>query len=78
MNITVMDRITFDPSIMGGKPCIRGMRITVGAILGLITSGADHKEILRLYPYLEPEDITAALRYATWRSEEREVSLAIS
>ncbi len=78
MNATKLDRITFDPTVMGGKPCIRGMRVTVGAILGLITSGADHDEILRLYPYLESEDITAALRYATWRSEEREVPFAIS
>jgi uncharacterized protein (DUF433 family) len=76
MNFPEFERITFDPAVMGGKPCIRGMRVTVGTILGLITSGADQEEILRLYPYLEAEDITAALRYATWRTEEREVPLA--
>lgn len=72
------ERITLDSAIMGGKPCIRGMRVTVGTILGLITSGADQQEILRLYPYLEAEDITAALRYATWRSMEQEVPIAVS
>jgi uncharacterized protein (DUF433 family) len=75
MNYPDFERITFDPAVMGGKPCIRGMRITVGTILGLITSGSDQREILRLYPYLEAEDITAALGFATWRSEEREVHL---
>lgn len=74
---TENSRITMDPAVMGGKPCIRGMRVTVGTILGLITSGTSHREILSLYPYLEQEDITAALRYATWRSEEREVPLAV-
>lgn len=68
-----LERITFDPEVMGGKPCIRGMRITVGTILGLIASGADREEILRLYPYLEAEDIRAALAYGAWRSEEREL-----
>ncbi len=60
---------------MGGKPCIRGLRVTVGTILGLIASGADREEILRLYPYLEGEDITAALAYAAWRAEERELPM---
>ncbi len=69
-------RITMDPAVMGGKPCIKGTRVTVGTILGLITSGAEKAEILRLYPYLSNEDLTAALGYATWRSEEREVPLA--
>lgn len=73
-----LDRITFDPSVMGGKPCIRGMRVTVGTILGLIASGSERSEILQLYPYLEPEDITAALAYAAWRSEERELPVAIA
>lgn len=71
-----LDRITFDPAIMGGKPCIRGMRVTVGTIVGLIASGATTESILADYPYLEPEDITAALSYAAWRSEEVEVPLA--
>jgi uncharacterized protein (DUF433 family) len=71
-----LDRITFDPQVMGGKPCIRGMRVTVGTIVGLIASGATPEEILEDYPYLEREDITAALSYAAWRVEEVEVPLA--
>jgi uncharacterized protein (DUF433 family) len=67
------NRITFDPDVMGGKPCIRGMRITVGTVLGLLASGHTDEEILRAYPYLEKEDIRAALTYATWRVEEIEV-----
>ena len=63
---------------MGGKPCIRGMRVTVGMILGLIASGTDRDEVLRLYPYLEPEDILAALAYATWRAGERELPLPVA
>jgi uncharacterized protein (DUF433 family) len=76
MQFPEIDRITFDPRIMGGKPCIRGLRVTVGMIVGLVASGANRDEILRLYPYLEPEDITAALAYASWRAEERELPLA--
>ncbi len=60
---------------MGGKPCIRGMRVTVGMITGLLASGSSKEEILELYPYLEPADITAALSYASWRSEEQDISL---
>lgn len=70
------DRITLDPEVMGGKPCIRGMRVTVGTILGLLASGHGEDEILRAYPYLEQEDIKAALSYATWRVEEIEVAVA--
>ncbi|MCX6879271.1 MAG: DUF433 domain-containing protein [Verrucomicrobia bacterium] len=70
-----IQRIVLDPAVMGGKPCIRGTRVTVGTIIGLLASGADIPEILQLYPYLSDEDIRAALAYATWRSEEREVSL---
>ena len=66
------DRITLDPDVMGGKPCIRGMRITVGTILGLLASRHSEDEILKAYPYLEGEDIQAALAYATWRVEEIE------
>ena len=65
-----LERITFDPNVMGGKPCIRGMRITVGTIVGLVAAGYDRKKILDLYPYLEPEDIDQALLYAAWRAEE--------
>lgn len=71
-----LDRITQDPSVMGGKPCIRGMRVTVGMIVGQIPSGHSTSEILSDYPYLEQEDIRQALRYAAWRAEEREVVLA--
>jgi uncharacterized protein (DUF433 family) len=70
-----LDRITFDPRVMGGKPCIRGMRVTVGTIVGLIASGSTPAEILADYPYLEPDDIPAALSYAAWRSEEVDVPL---
>ena len=70
MKFPDIDRITIDPDVMGGKPCIRGMRITVGAITGLVASGVSFQEILELYPYLEMEDIKAALSYATWRAEE--------
>lgn len=58
---------------MGGKPCIRGMRVTVGTIVGLVVSGKSKADILRLYPYLEPEDIDEALTYAAWRVEEIDV-----
>ena len=66
---------TRDPKVMGGKPCIRGMRITVGTIVGLIASGHSHAEVLRLYPYLEEQDIQAALSYAAWRTEELELPI---
>lgn len=69
------DRITLDPEVMGGKPCIRGLRLTVGTILGLLAAGRSEEEILEAYPYLEREDIQAALTYATWRVEEREVTV---
>ena len=71
-----LDRITRNPEVMGGKPCIRGMRVTVGTVVGLVAAGHSTKKILTSYPYLEQEDITQALRYAAWRSEEREVLLA--
>ncbi len=70
-----LNRITFDPQIMGGKPTIRGMRVTVGTIVGLVASGYSTQEILDLYPYLEAEDITEALAYAAWRAEEIELPL---
>ena len=71
-----LSRITLDPEIMGGKACIRGMRVTVGMIVGLLASGHSPEEILEAYPYLEREDIDQALAYAAWRVEEREVPLA--
>jgi uncharacterized protein (DUF433 family) len=59
-----LDRITQDPDIMGGKACIRGMRVTVGMIVGMMGSGRAVDEVLALYPYLEREDVMQALRYA--------------
>lgn len=69
------DRIQFNPEIMGGKPTIRGMRITVGAVVGLVASGYSTDKILDLYPYLEEEDVTQALQYAAWRADELEQPL---
>ena len=71
-----LDRITQDPGLMGGKPCVRGMRVTVGMIVGQISAGLSIEEVLKEYPYLERDDITQALRYAAWRAEEREITLA--
>jgi uncharacterized protein (DUF433 family) len=72
-----LTRITFDPNVMGGKPCIRGMRVTVGSIVGLVACGYSAAKILRAYPYLEAEDIREALAYAAWRVEEVELPLGI-
>jgi len=69
------DRITQDPAVMGGKACIRGMRVTVGMILNQLAAGQTADGILADFPYLEREDVTQALRYAAWLSEEREVLL---
>jgi uncharacterized protein (DUF433 family) len=71
-----LDRITQRPDIMGGKACVRGMRVTVGMIVGQIGAGRSVDELLAEYPYLEREDILQALRYVAWRAEEREVVLA--
>lgn len=68
-----LTRITHDPAVMGGRPCIRGMRVTVGTILGLLASGKTEQEILQAYPYLEPGDVQAALSYAAWRTQEMEL-----
>ena len=70
-----LERITQDPAVMGGKPCIRGLRVTAGMIVGLIAAGRTAEEILAAYPYLEREDIHQALQYAAWRAEEMEVAL---
>ena len=70
-----LPRITFDPQVMGGKPCIRGMRVTVGTIVGLVAAGHTTDEILKAYPYLETDDIRQALEYAAWRVEEQDVPL---
>jgi uncharacterized protein (DUF433 family) len=71
-----MERITQNIGQMGGRPCIRGMRVTVGAIVGQIASGTTIEGLLEDYPYLERDDIMQALRYAAWRAEEREIPLA--
>jgi uncharacterized protein (DUF433 family) len=71
-----LTRVTRDPRVMGGKPCIRGMLVTVGTIVGLVAAGRTSEEILREYPYFEGEDIVVALSYAAWRAEEIEVPLS--
>lgn len=73
-----LERITLNPAVMGGKPCIRGLRVTVSTILGLLASGKSRERILQAYPYLEHEDIDAALAYAAWRLEEREELLVVA
>jgi uncharacterized protein (DUF433 family) len=72
-SMKTLDRITFNPEVMGGKPCIRGLRVTVGTIVGLMAAGRTKNEILKLYPYLEAGDIDQALAYAAWRVEEIDV-----
>ncbi len=65
-----LTRITLDPAVMGGKPCIRGLRVTVGTVVGLLAAGHSTTHILETYPYLEEDDIREALAYAAWRTEE--------
>ncbi len=77
LTLIILDWIVPITSVMGGKTCIRGMRVTVGTVVGLLTAGRSHEEILKAYPYLEREDIDQALAYAAWRVEEREVALVI-
>jgi len=74
--MTQLTRITFNPQVMGGKPCIRGLRVTVGTVVGLVASGNTFAEILEAYPYLEEADIREALSYAAWRAQEIEAPLA--
>ena len=71
-------RITHDPAVLGGKPCIRGLRISVSTIVGLVASGVSRERILAAYPLLEDPDIDEALAYAAWRLEEREEALVLS
>lgn len=71
-------RITHNPTVMGGKPCIRSLRVTVGTILGLLATGESRERILQAYPYLEAADIDEALAYAAWRMQEREESLVVA
>jgi len=76
MTLNHFDRITQDPNVMGGKPCIRGMRLTVGRILSQIGAGETFDELLIDYPYLEKEDILQCLQYAAWLAQGREVAFA--
>jgi len=69
-------RITFDPNVMGGKACLRGLRVTAGTLVGLVAAGHTREEILTAYPYLEPDDITESLEYAAWRLAEADLPLA--
>lgn len=70
-----IDRITRNPEVMAGKPCVRGMRVTVGTVVGLVAAGYSNAEILQAYPYLEGDDIRQCLAYAAWRVEELEIPL---
>jgi uncharacterized protein (DUF433 family) len=76
--MVTLDRVTRDPAVMGGRPCIRGLRVTVGTVVGLLAAGHPIEHVLREYPYLEREDVLAALSYAAWRAEEIEVPLKAS
>lgn len=78
MTNEITDRITHDAAVMGGRPCIRGMRVTVGTIVGLLATGQTAEEVLAAYPYIEREDIQAALAFAPWRSEEVDLPLKAS
>jgi uncharacterized protein (DUF433 family) len=73
-----LDRISRNPDVMGGKSCVRGMRVTVGMIVGLVASGHSNAEIIAAYRYLEEEDIRQALAYAAWRVEEIEPPLPVA
>jgi uncharacterized protein (DUF433 family) len=72
------ERITYDPAVMGGRPCIRGLRVTVGTLVGLLAAGHTIDEVLVNYPYLERDDVLAALSYAAWRAEEIDIPLKAS
>ena len=71
----LLKRITVNPAVMTGLPCIRGMRIPATTILGLLASGASEREILADYPDLEPDDIKACMAYAAWLTRERAIEL---
>ena len=72
----VLERITVDPEICGGKPCIRGLRFPVSRLLGLLAAGETTQSILDSYPYLDPEDIQAALNYAALLTDEQVIEFA--
>jgi len=73
-----LTRITVDPAVMGGRACIRGLRVTVATVVGLLAAGRSPEEILQHYPYLEHQDIAEALAYAAMRLEEREAVLVVA
>jgi len=78
-NLEIMfNRITIDPAVCTGKPCIRGLRFPVARLLGLLAAGESREQILRGYPYLEPEDIDEALRYAAFLAEDETIELAVA
>ena len=71
-----LTRITFDPKVMGGRPCVRRMRVTVGTVGGLLAAGRTREDVLAAYPYLEREGMQEVLTHATWRAEEVEAPMA--
>jgi uncharacterized protein (DUF433 family) len=73
-----LDRITVNPAVMGGKPCIRGMRITVGTLIDMLAYGYSFERILEAYPILEREDLEQAMRYAAYRVNEQDVPLQVA
>ena len=72
-----LDRITFDPNVMGGRACIRGMRVTASMVVGLVAEGRSTEEILEAYPYLEEDDIRQALAYSAWRAAEIDIPITM-
>ena len=72
-----LDRITFDPAVMGGRACIRGMRVTASMVVGLVAEGRSTEEIIEAYPYLEEDDIRQALAYSAWRAAEIDIPIAM-
>lgn len=71
--MNALDRISIDPEVMGGRPCIKGTRVTVATIVGLLASGASEERLLELYPYVTVEDVRQSLAYAALRVGEHEV-----
>ena len=73
--ITPFPRITRDPDVMGGRPCVRGQRVTVGMILANLGAGVGIDELLAAYPYLDHDDVLEAIRFGAWLAEEREIPI---
>ena len=76
--IPQFDRITFDPQIMGGRACIRGMRLTAALLVNLVANGMNNEAIIDAYPYVEPDDIHQALQYAAWLAEDQVYELTLA